>query len=428
MDETFDRLAKVLSPRYRFKETIDTGGGATVYLAEDTLYQRRVAVKLLRSELAASVTVDRFNAEIRVAAHLEHPNIVPVYTSGAIDGLPYYVMPFIEGGSLRVRLRRVKRLSIGDALRITEDIARALDFAHRHQVVHRDIKPENVMMHGRRAMLVDFGIALSLVDTEAPRRTSPGMRVGTAEYMSPEQATGEPAIDGRSDIYSLACVTYEMLCGRPPFTGSAMAVMNGHATAEPRALAAHCPDVPRAISDVLARALVKTPGERFATAGEFAAAIRRASADHRPECPRVAVLSFVHTRGTTSPDTFNDRITEQVVYALTDLGGLEVATRSTIMRADGKLHVSKIAQELEADALLFGHVREAGATVHVTGTLLSATNGSHLWSGSFSGRQSDRVSLFSELAAQLARAVGQLLVGVHAASPDSEETRMTVRA
>src|SRR5262245_33802633 len=278
MNDDFEHLANALSPRYRLERQIDHGIAARVYLAEDTLRSRRVAVKILRPEMLASINADRFQAEINVSAQLPHPNIVRVYESGEIEGRPYYVMPYIEGESLRTRLSRVKRLSISETLRIVEDIARALEFAHRRKVVHRDIKPENVMLRGERAILLDFGIALAL-ETPFPRRTSPGMTIGTIEYMSPEQIVGEVPIDGRSDIYSLACVTYEMLCGRPPFMGTPIAIMNRHITSEPRLLAAMCPDLPRSIVDVLVHALSKFPHERFATASDFVVALRNAAPD-----------------------------------------------------------------------------------------------------------------------------------------------------
>jgi serine/threonine-protein kinase len=402
---TFERLARALSPRYRLEQPIDCGLAAQVYLADDTVCTRRVAIKVLRREMAASTNDDRFRAEIRVAAQLQHPNIVAVYGSGEIDGLPFYVMPYIDGESLRARLNRMRRLSIDEALCIAADIARALRFAHRRHVLHRDIKPENIMLRDGRAILLDFGIALSLDGTVMPRRTSPGMAVGTCEYMSPEQVAGERTIDGRSDIYSLACVIYEMLCGRPPFIGVPSAVMNGHRTARPRALVARCPDIPRPISRVLARALAKAPAARFGTPAEFLAALRDASLGQRPERPRVAVLPFASTHPGNAMGELSDLLTERVVYALTDIG-VEVAARSALPSAHRKMHVSSVGRHLQADALLFANVRGADAVTELAGTLLRATDGRRLWSGCFSGRERECVSVASELAAQLARAVG----------------------
>jgi serine/threonine-protein kinase len=401
MIDEIEQLANALSPRFHIEHRLERGLVAQVYLAHDRLRGGRVVVKVLRRELVDSMDEDRFRGEINVSAQLQHPNIVPVYDSGEIDGRPYYVMPFIEGESLRSRISRVKQFSVPEALRIIEDIARALDFAHRRQVVHRDIKPENVMLRGERAILLDFGIAL---DTTIPRRTSPGMTLGTVEYMSPEQAAGESQIDGRSDIYSLACVAYEMLCGNPPFMGSAIAVLNRHITTEPRALATMCPDVPQTISCVLARALSKLPSERFATASELLAALRRAARNARPRAPRIAVLSFVHVGGRATVDAFSDRITEDVIYALTDVGGIEVSAGSTSSFGETELHISRVARHLDADALVFATVRERTGAVQLAVTVLRA-NGSHLWSRTYTARERELAYVVSELAAQLAQAV-----------------------
>ena len=269
MSDHFASIADSLSLRYRFERTLQSGIAAHVYLAEDRTLGRRVAVKVLRDEMAATVNAERFMAEIRVCAQLRHPNIVPVHESGEVGGLPYFVMPFIDGETLRARLARAGRLSLAETLRITEDVARALDFAHRHHIVHRDIKPENVMLYRGRALVLDFGIALAMDAVDASRRTIPGLTLGTLHYMSPEQAAGESPVDGRSDIYSLACVVYEMLSGRPPFIGSPMTLIHRHLMAKPRPLSAVCRGMPAKIGCVLSRALVKTPHARYDTAASF---------------------------------------------------------------------------------------------------------------------------------------------------------------
>jgi eukaryotic-like serine/threonine-protein kinase len=236
MSEHLAGLADALCPRYALERRLQSGVAAHVFVAEDRVRGRRVAVKILREEMSATIDAERFLAEIRICAQLQHPNIVPVYDSGRVPtpaqgapggqdgGVPYFVMPYVDGETLRARLTREGRLPLDEALRIAEDVACALHFAHRRQVVHRDIKPENIMLCGGRALLLDFGIALALDAVDDPRRTLPGLTIGTVEYMSPEQAAGESPVDGRSDIYSLACVVYEMLCGRPEFSGSRAAV------------------------------------------------------------------------------------------------------------------------------------------------------------------------------------------------------------
>jgi serine/threonine-protein kinase len=274
MTSHFERLARSLSSTYRLKSTLGSGGAAHVYVADELKTGRRVAIKVLREEQATTISVARFLAEIRIAAELEHPNIVPVYNSGTVEGLPYYVMPFIEGQSLRTRLTCAGRLPLAEVLHISTEVSAALDYAHKRRVVHRDIKPENVLLHSGRALVVDFGIALALDAIEHPRRTMPGSEPGTPYYMSPEQAQGDTEIDGRSDVYSLACLVYEMIWGHPPFTGAPAIVLLRQIAAEPMPLGCRLPGVPHGLSAAVSRALAKAPAHRFATAGAFVAAMR----------------------------------------------------------------------------------------------------------------------------------------------------------
>ena len=270
----FDRLARSLSAIYRLKSILGSGGAAHVYVADELKTGRRVAIKVLREEQLTTVSTDRFLAEINIAAQLQHPNIVPLCGSGTADGLPYYVMPFIEGQSLRARLNRVGRLALDEVLQICAEVSAALDYAHRLRVVHRDIKPENVLLHSGRASVLDFGIALALDAIAPPRRTIPGSVLGTPEYMSPEQAQSGMPIDGRSDVYSLACAAYEMISGHPPFTGPPNIVLARQLSAEPLPLCCRFPSVPHGLTAAVARALAKSPAHRFATTGAFVAAMR----------------------------------------------------------------------------------------------------------------------------------------------------------
>jgi eukaryotic-like serine/threonine-protein kinase len=273
----FDRLAKSLSATYRLNSRLGSGGAAHVYVAEELASGRRVAIKVLREEQATTLSVERFLAEINIAAQLVHPNIVPLYGSGTADGLPYYVMPYVGGQSLRARLNRAGRLPLDEVLHICTEVSAALDYAHRRRVVHRDIKPENVLLHLGRALLVDFGIALALDAIEHPRWTMPGSVPGTPYYMSPEQAQGDKLIDGRSDVYALACVAYEMVSGHPPFTGPPNLVYLRQMSAEPMPLCCRIPSLPHGFSAAVSRALAKQPADRFATAGAFVAAMRAGS-------------------------------------------------------------------------------------------------------------------------------------------------------
>jgi serine/threonine-protein kinase len=251
---------------------------ATVYLARDLRHERRVAIKLLRPDLAAVIGAERFLREIKTIAHLQHPHILGLIDSGEVGGTAYYVMPFVEGESLRDRLRREKQLPVADAVRIATEIAAALGYAHRHGVIHRDIKPENVLLHDGAALVADFGIALAISTAGGSRMTETGMSLGTPHYMSPEQAMGEREITARSDVYALGVVTYEMLVGEPPFTGpTAQAIIAKVLTDEPRPPSGQRKTVPPAIEAAVLTALAKLPADRFGSAAEFAAARGRRS-------------------------------------------------------------------------------------------------------------------------------------------------------
>ncbi|HWA56674.1 MAG TPA: protein kinase [Gemmatimonadales bacterium] len=272
-----------MADRYRLERELGQGGMATVYLAQDIKHDRKVAVKVLRPELAAVIGAERFLSEIKTTANLQHPHILPLFDSGAADSFLFYVMPFIEGESLRDRLAREKQLPVADAVRIATEVAGALDYAHRHDVVHRDIKPENILLHDGRAVVADFGIALAASKAGGTRMTETGMSLGTPTYMSPEQAMGEREITARSDVYALGCVLYEMLLGEPPFTGpTAQAIVAKVMTAEPASLTGQRKSIPPDVEAAVFTALEKLPADRFATAAEFAAALTGKGTVQRP--------------------------------------------------------------------------------------------------------------------------------------------------
>ena len=269
-----DRLASALSDRYRIERELGQGGMATVYLAQDLKHDRKVAIKVLRPELAAIIGAERFLREIKTIATLQHPHILGLIDSGEVQGTAYYVMPFVEGESLRDRLTRERQLPIPDAVRLATEVASALDYAHRHGVIHRDIKPENVLLHDGHALVADFGIALAISSAGGSRMTETGMSLGTPYYMSPEQAMGEREITARSDVYALGCVTYEMLTGEPPFTGpSAQAIVARVVTEAPRRLTAQRHTIPESVEAAVLTSLEKLPADRFASAAEFATAL-----------------------------------------------------------------------------------------------------------------------------------------------------------
>jgi serine/threonine-protein kinase len=284
--DVFSRLSEALADRYALERELGEGGMATVYLAEDLRHRRKVAIKVLRPELAAVIGADRFLKEIETTASLQHPHILPLLDSGMAVGRSggqafggtgeflYYVMPFVEGESLRDRLTREKQLPVTDAVRIATEVAGALDYAHRHHVIHRDIKPENILLHDGSALVADFGIALAASKAGGTRMTETGMSLGTPHYMSPEQAMGEREINARSDVYALGCVTYEMLTGDPPFTGStAQAIVAKVLTESPRPLTTQRRTIPPPVEAAVLTALEKLPADRFGTAREFADAL-----------------------------------------------------------------------------------------------------------------------------------------------------------
>src|SRR6266704_6109660 len=247
MADLLERLHAALAPRYRVLRELGAGGMAVVFLAEDLRHRRRVALKVLRPELAAEIGPERFLREIEMAAGLNHPHILPLLDSGEAGGLLYYVMPYVEGESLRGRLAHEKQLPLDDALQIACEVADALSYAHSHDVIHRDIKPENILLSGGHALVADFGIGRAITVAQGERLTETGITVGTPGYMSPEQATADPHLDGRSDVYSLACVTYEMLAGHPPFLGAtAREVIARHSLAAVPPLRTARPVVPAA--------------------------------------------------------------------------------------------------------------------------------------------------------------------------------------
>jgi serine/threonine-protein kinase len=271
MSAIIAQLSAALSDRYRIERALGAGGMATVYLAEDLKHQRKVAVKVLRPELSAAIGHERFLREISTTANLRHPHILPLYDSGEAGGHVFYVMPFVEGESLRDRLDREKQLPLDDALQIAREVADALSYAHSRGVIHRDIKPENILLESGHAVVADFGIARAIDAAGGEQLTETGLAIGTPTYMSPEQAAGDRDLDGRSDLYALGCVLYEMLAGQPPFTGPTVeSVVWQHVMVDAPSVTNLRPAVPPQIAGALQRALAKVPADRFNPVAQFA--------------------------------------------------------------------------------------------------------------------------------------------------------------
>src|ERR1043165_8717102 len=257
MDSVAQRNSS-LTGRYTIDREIGAGGMATVYLARDVRHERRVALKVLKPELGAVLGTERFLAEIRVTANLQHPNLLPLFDSGEADGLLFYVMPFVDGETLRAWLEREKQLPADEAVRLAVSVAGALDYAHRQGVIHRDLKPENILLQEGQALIADFGIALAVSKAGGNRITQTGLSLGTPQYMSPEQATGDRQIDGRTDIYSLAAVTYEMLAGEPPHLGATSQAITARVlTEKPRPVRVTRPSVPEQVEWAVGKGLEK---------------------------------------------------------------------------------------------------------------------------------------------------------------------------
>jgi len=395
------RLAPALAGRYTLDRELGQGGMAIVFLARDLRHDRQVALKVLRPEVSAEIGADRFLREIKLAAGLTHPHILPVFDSGEADGLLFYVMPSMEGRSLRERLDKERQLSLPEALRLTSEVAAALDYAHRHNVVHRDIKPENILLHEGAAMVADFGIGKALSDGGVSI-TQTGFAVGTPAYMSPEQSAGETTTDGRSDLYSLGCVLYEMLTGEPPFTGITPQAIIAKRFVSPIPKVRTTRDVPEGVDAAVSRALARTPVDRYSTAAEFAAALRvigrdastgqqRATGESARAGPKaIAVLPFKNMSADPENEYFSDGMTEEIINALGKLPGMHVASRTSSFAFKGKdLDVRQIGEKLGVATVLEGSVRKVGNRIRLTAQLINVESGYHLWNETYDRQLED---------------------------------------
>jgi serine/threonine-protein kinase len=421
------RLDSGLTGRYTIARELGRGGMATVFLAQDLRHGREVALKVLRPEISASIGAERFLREIKMAARLNHPHILPVYDSGEAEGLLFYVMPNMEGRSLRERLDRERQLPLDEALRITREVAAALDYAHRHQVVHRDIKPENILMHEGAALVADFGIGKAM--SEGGSTTQTGMAIGTPAYMSPEQASGESGIDGRSDLYSLGCVLYEMLTGEPPFTGPTPQAIIAKRFISPIPRVGTTRDVPQEVDEAVNRALSRTPVDRFPTAAEFAEALRGLTRDGRRSTPEsvkstpsvkaIAVLPLTNMSADPENEYFSDGMTEEIINAMAKVPGMQVASRTSSFAFKGKhTDVREIGEKLGVTSVLEGSVRKVGNRIRITAQLVNVENGYHLWSETYDRQLEDVFAIQDEISRAIAEALklrlgsdaGQLVV------------------
>ena len=465
MPTSLDRLRTAIASRYEIVRELGHGAMATVYLARDLKQNREVAIKVIRDDVSFALGAERFRREIELVTHLSHPHILPIYDSGDADGELFYVMPYVEGESLRSKLNRERQLSLDEALRITCEVASALDHSHRHGIVHRDVKPENILIEDGQALLADFGIARAASALGAEKLTSTGVSLGTPTYMSPEQGMADPNVDGRSDIYSLGCVLYEMLAGQPPFTGrTTQALIARHSLDTVPSLTVVRSSIPDEVEDAIMVALEKVPADRYATAAEFADALkacqmsgmhhvsrsmRRSRQIQRP--PRrnwkviaasvvvallvltgaawagkellgrtrtaaggagtsrfapqhVAVLYFMDLSPDKRLGYLADGLTESLINDLSAVKGLDVVSTSGVkpFRARG-IPRDSIANALEAGTLVDGAVEAEGNQARVTLRLIDGSSGADYKQASVVAPLGDPIALKTKLADQLSQ-------------------------
>ena len=415
-----EQLEKALSGKYDIERELGRGGMATVYLAHDLKHEREVAVKVLHPELSSSIGPDRFLREIKVAARLNHPHILPLHDSGESGGFLFYVMPYVEGESLRTRLNRAGKLPLDEALYLARGIAGALDYAHRQRVVHRDIKPENIMLHEGEAMVMDFGIAKAVSVASGDTLTQMGMMVGTPAYVSPEQAAGEAEIDGRSDQYSLACMLFEILTGKKAFEGSStQAVLSKRFTDPVPSLKKVDPTVPDEIDEAVTRALSKEPRERFNTSGEFAKALvwpkvstpADMAAMKPTTAPKsIAVLPFADMSPERENGYFTDGMAEEIINALTTIKALRVASRTSSFAFKGTTEdIRQVGKKLDVATVLEGSVRKAGMKLRINAQLVNVADGYQLWSQRYDRDMEDVFAIQDEIAQNIVKALRVIL-------------------
>ena len=415
-------LTDALAGRYTIERELGRGGMATVYLAADLKHDRQVALKVLHAELTTGLGPDRFVREIKLAARLSHPHILALFDSGEAGGLLFYVMPYVDGESLRTRLGHERRLSVEEAVSISRSVAAALDYAHQQGVVHRDIKPDNIMIHQGEAMVTDFGIAKALARND-DTLTQTGLLVGTPSYMSPEQAAGD-VVDGRSDVYSLGCVLYEMLAGRKPFEGTnALAILSKQVTETPASLHDARGDLSEGIEAAVLRAMAKAPDDRFATAAEFARALSdprgigpssQTTAVTAPVAGKhsIAVLPFLNMSADPENEYFADGMAEEIINALTKLEGLRVTARSSAFSFKGKQQdVGEIGRRLRVATVLEGSVRRSGKRIRVTAQLVSVAGGHHLWSERYDREMADVFAIQDDISRSIVDMLKVTLLG-----------------
>jgi serine/threonine-protein kinase len=443
-----DQLQAALGTAYTLERELGGGGMSRVFVADETALGRKVVIKVLAPELAAGVSAERFAREIRLAAKLQHPNIVPLHAAGVAGGLPYYTMPFVEGLSLRSRIKNGARLTVPECVRILRDVARAICYAHEQGIVHRDIKPENILLSGDAAVVTDFGIAkaVSVAKTvgSGETLTSVGVGIGTPAYMAPEQASGDPSTDYRADLYSFGCLAYELLTGKPPFTDRPVhQLMIAHAMETPQPVDVRNPEVPEPLASLVMQCLAKNPAERPQSAraivnrlesvatspGQMGSRSRAVGSNQRAiiggiagvlaivaigvalrgrggmtaqdatgQLQSLAVLPFENVGGDTANAYFADGMADELTNALTKVPAIRVAARSSAFTYQGKrVDAREVGRALNVGAVLEGTVRRSGNRMRVTAQLISASDGLVRWGDSYEREAQDVFSVQDDI-------------------------------
>ena len=426
-----EQIQASLGEAYAVERELGGGGMSRVFVAREVALGRRVVVKTLPEELAAGVSVDRFNREIQLAASLLHPHVVPLLSAGHVNGLPYYTTPFVDGESLRARLDREHTLPVAEAIQLGREVALALDYAHRRGIVHRDIKPENILLHDGHALVTDFGIARAISQSATvPALTAMGVAIGTPAYMSPEQCAGEQELDGRSDVYALGAVLYEMLTGEPPFGGGPpRAVITRHFVESPPHVRVRRPETPESVDTAIVRAMAKAPDERFTSAGAMARSLGDARAHttsdesgtwsgsdaHAGEAapsraatdpPSIVVLPFTNLGSDPDDGLFADGLTDEIITDLAKVRALRVISRQSAMQLRGTTKDTRtIGRELGVRYVLEGTVRRSAESLRVSARLTDAQQDVSLWAERFGGTLDDVFEIQERLSREIVSAL-----------------------
>ena len=419
--ELRDKIQRALGSSYTIQRELGGGGMSQVFVAVEKALGRLVVIKVLAPNLAEGMSAGRFEREIKLLARLQNPHIVPLFSTGSIHGLPYYVMPYVEGESLRVRLQRETKLKSADAIHLLRDVALALEYAHSQGVIHRDIKPDNVLLSGNSACVADFGIAKALTAARtgpsqveggsASGITRHGMAVGTPAYMSPEQATCSPDVDQRADIYSFGCVAFELLTGQPPFTKRGVQeTIVAHVVEPPPVARLRSPHIPPALAELVIACLAKAPADRPNNATVILSALESVGPRVSGMTPTpgdvtasIAVLPFTNMSGDKDTEFFSDGISEDIINALTQITGLRVAGRMSSFAFKGtKVDLATVREKLNVDTVLEGSVRQAGNRLRITAELTKISDGYQLWSERFDRELTDVFAVQDEIATAIA--------------------------